>query len=397
MVANPRLMVGQTENAGRYESVEQMVADLQPREPVHCLYPRVLEGLAATFLKGFPGRVLYAVKANPDPRVLSRLMHAGIRDFDTASLAEVALVKSIDPDARCHFMAPVRLLGAAAEAFGRYGVTDFVVDHPGELDKLLAEVPARAVTVFVRLATPSRDATYDLSTKFGADPATAEALLAAVAKAGAEAALAFNVGSLVLDPAAYREALGLCAQVLAASGVPVRRIDMGGGFPSAYPGLATAPLADFFAAIAEARRHLSLSDEVELLGEPGRALVADGLSVVTQVTLRKEDSLYLNDGIYGNLSEPAISKGLVGFPTRTLRGLGEALSGPRRPFRLFGPTCDSLDVLPAPYELPADIGTGDWIEFGMLGAYGLAMRTHFNGFYPETLVEIAGEPPPVSD
>ncbi|MDJ0611804.1 MAG: type III PLP-dependent enzyme [Kiloniellales bacterium] len=394
MVANPRLMVGRSENAGRYESVEQMVADLQPREPVHCLYPRVLEGLATTFLEGFPGRVLYAVKANPDPRVLSCLMRAGIRDFDTASLAEVALVKSVDPDARCHFMAPVRLLGAAGEAFRRHGVTDFVIDHPGELEKLLAEVPAAAVTVFVRLATPSRDATYDLSTKFGADPATAGALLAAVAEAGAEAALAFNVGSLVLDPAAYREALALCAQVLAASGVTVRRIDMGGGFPSAYPGLPSAPLEDFFSAIAEARRHLSLSDEVELLGEPGRALVADGQSVVTQVTLRKEDSLYLNDGIYGNLSEPAISKGLVGFPTRTLRGPGEALSGAKRPFRLFGPTCDSLDVLPAPYDLPADIDTGDWIEFGMLGAYGLAMRTHFNGFYPETLVEIAGEPPP---
>ncbi len=392
MVANPGLTVRRTEEAGRYQSVGEMVAALQPREPIHCLYPRVLEGLATTFLAGFPGRVLYAVKANPEPRVLARLMRAGIRDFDTASLAEVALVKSIDPDARCHFMAPVRLLGAAGEALQQHGVRDFVVDHPGELEKLLSEVPAEAVTVFVRMATPSRDATYDLSTKFGADPARTKALLAGVAEAGAEPALAFNVGSLVLEPAAYREALALCAQVLAGSGVAVRQIDLGGGFPSAYPGLASAPLKDFFAAIADARRHLGLPDEVELLGEPGRALVADGLSVVTQVTLRKDDSLYLNDGIYGNLSEPAISKGLVGFPTRCFRRGSAALSAETRAFKIFGPTCDSLDALPEPYVLPADIETGDWIEFGMLGAYGLSMRTHFNGFYPETLVEIEGEP-----
>lgn len=392
MAVVPKIWPAGSDERGGYPDAATAIKHLEPREPVYCLYSRVLTNVAEAFQRGFPGRVLYAVKANPDPRVLSCLLQAGIRDFDTASLPEVALVKSLDPAARCHFMAPVRLLGAAGEAYRLYGVRDFVVDHQGELDKLLSEVPAGEVTVFVRLATPREEATYDLSTKFGADAEQAKALLQAVAEAGAEPALAFNVGSLVLDPLAYSEALGLCAEVLRQSGATIRRLDLGGGFPSAYPGLGSAPLEDFFTAIAEARRRLDLPDEVELLGEPGRALVAEGMSVVTQVMLRKDDSLYLNDGVYGSLSEPAISKGLVRFPTRVHR-LGGAASEKTRAFQIFGPTCDSLDVLPKPYDLPKDIERGDWIEFGMLGAYGLAMRTHFNGFYPETLIEITGSPP----
>jgi ornithine decarboxylase len=87
------------------------------------------------------------------------------------------------------------------------------------------------------------------------------------------------------------------------------------------------------------------------------------------------------------LLEPVISRGLVRFPTRTYRSGGEPASE-TRPFTLYGPTCDSLDVLPKPFPLPADIRAGDWVEFGMLGAYGQSMRTHFNGFFPDTVVEI---------
>src|SRR6202000_1384991 len=94
---------------------------------------------ARQFLDGFPGDTLYAVKANPHPIAITHLWQAGIRHFDTASLGEIEIVKNLFPDAICHFMAPVRLPGQAKVAFGKYGVTDFVVDSASELDKLLAE------------------------------------------------------------------------------------------------------------------------------------------------------------------------------------------------------------------------------------------------------------------
>jgi ornithine decarboxylase len=70
-----------------------------------------------------------------------------------------------------------------------------------------------------------------------------------------------------------------------------------------------------------------------------------------------------------------------------------------RDFTIYGPTCDSLDVLPRPFTLPADIQCGDYIEFGSIGAYSLTNRTGFNGFYPNTFASIsdANSRPPAGE
>ncbi len=60
------------------------------------------------------------------------------------------------------------------------------------------------------------------------------------------------------------------------------------------------------------------------------------------------------------------------------------------PLRVFGPTCDSQDELPARVDLPVDIDVGDHIEFGSIGAYSLSGRTDFNGFYSNDVVSITG-------
>ena len=108
------------------------------------------------------------------------------------------------------------------------------------------------------------------------------------------------------------------------------------------------------------------------------------MSVVTRVLLRKRSAVYLNDGIYGTLGGggPALR-----YPARVIRPAGCA-DGERAAFTVFGPTCSSADVLPCSLELPADVETGDWIEFGMLGAYGAAFRTDFNGFEPTAMCSI---------
>jgi ornithine decarboxylase len=370
-----------------YPGVAALIEALVPREPVYCLYPHVLHRSARRFLDGFPGRVLYAVKANPHGDVLRLLHAAGVCDFDTASLPEIRLVNELCPGATCWFMAPVRFDGAAAEACARYGVRAFVIDHANELERLLRETRGHDITVFVRMQARHEDATYDFSEKFGATPDQTVELLRAVRTAGTTPALAFNIGSLIRNSGAHAGMLAGCADVIGRSGVAVRQLDIGGGFPRNYPGLDVDAPERFFAAIEAARRAQPVLKDVELFCEPGRALAADGMSVLTRVLLRKPDALYLNDGIWGSFLEQFVSHGKVLFPTRVYRG-GEPLVGTLRSFTLFGPTCDSLDRFPAPFPLPEAIRAGDFIEFGMTGAYSVSNRSHFNGFYPDTFATI---------
>jgi ornithine decarboxylase len=362
-----------------------MVAALEPVEPVYCIYPQVLRRLAQRFLQGFPGRVLYAVKANPERRVVEHLFAAGVHHFDTASVGEMESVHAVAPDAVCYFMAPVRFPGAMREAFDVHGVRDCVIDHADELARVTREAPARELTIFVRMAAHDPAALYHLSEKFGAPEDRVVPLLAAVAKSGARPALAFNVGSLVRRPEAYARAIERAAALLKRSGVEIEWLDVGGGFPRPYPEPVCDPSEHFLAAIAGARSLLPAG--VRLIAEPGRALVADGVSLMTRVLHRDADRVYLNDGVWGSLIEPWLARGQFRFPTRVLRA-GQIVREPECRFTVFGPTCDSLDRLPAPLPLPASIQTGDWIEFGLIGAYSLSNRTEFNGIYPDRFVEI---------
>lgn len=383
----------------RFADVESAVRALRPREPMYCVFPGLVERAARRFIDGFPGRVLYAVKANPHPLVLAAIGRAGVDHFDVASISEIALVASLLPDATLCFMAPVKPREAVREAFEAYGVRHFVIDHANELDKVVAETRAAETIVFVRLSVHSPDAYYDFSSKFGANPEDTVALLRAVADSGAEPGLAFNLGSMVMNPAEYGDTVRMTGEVLRRAGVAVRHLDVGGGFSAAYPGLDAPPCEDYFAAITEALPSVPLGEDPVVMAEPGRALVAEGLSMVARVILCIEDGVFLNEGIYGSLGEPGISRGRVMYPTRILRADGSRPSDRRRPFTLYGPTCDGLDALPRPFDLPEDIAEGDWVEFGMMGAYTVSTRNDFNGFFASRAVEItdpAARPPGVA-
>jgi ornithine decarboxylase len=229
---------------------------------------------------------------------------------------------------------------------------------------------------------------YDLSGKFGAAPGEAVALLRAARPHAAKLGVSFHVGSQCLDPAAYARAVALAARVIRESGVAVDLIDIGGGFPVAYPDIVPPPLEAFTAAIARAVAAEGLSG-LELWAEPGRALVAGGTSVVLQVQHRRGQTLFVNDGVYGALSDA----GAPGFrfPARLIRPDGETATQ-LLPFAFFGPTCDSADHMKGPFLLPADVAEGDWIELGQLGAYGGALRTAFNGFDRAGIVEVTDAP-----
>ena len=373
----------------RFASVDELIDGLDPAGPVYCLYTARLEADVRAFLDGFPGRVMYAVKANPDPNVVARVLDAGVTNVDTASVEEMELVHALRPGTRCWFMAPVRMRGAAREAYERFRVRDFVVDHRDELERVARETGATDITVFVRMAALNKDATYNLSEKFGAGHDETVELLADGAARGMQPALACNTGSLLRRPGAFVAALERCEQVLAASGIEVSLVDVGGGFPSDYPGMKSEPLASFFEAIEQTRRRLPRLARTELIAEPGRALIANGLSVLTQVLHRKDSKLYLTDGAWGSFIEPVLAKGELRYPCRVYRD-GEILAGETEHLEVFGPTCDSMDRLPVPLPFPAGLRAGDWIEFGTMGAYSVSNRTHFNGFFPNTFVEIDG-------
>lgn len=375
-------------DARRLPSVADMVKSLRPSEPLHCIRPAVISANAQAFSAGFNGDVLYAVKCNPEPAVLRALWEGGIRHFDCASISEVTLVRRLFPGAQIHFMHPVKSRPAIREAWALHGVRDFVLDSFGELEKIGQEIagaaPARP-SLFIRIALPETGAVINLSKKFGADFESAMALLRAARPLAGRLGVAFHTGSQCMDPLAWRDAIAIAGEIIRASGVRVDVLDVGGGFPAAYPDMDPPPLGAFMAEIDAAYDRLDMP-WLKLWAEPGRALVAGGGSVVVQVQLRRETMLYINDGVYGALADAGALK--FRFPARLLRQ-GHSAGAPDGAFGFFGPSCDSLDVMNGPFILPDDVREGDWIEIGQLGAYGTCLRTAFNGFDRATLAEVA--------
>lgn len=361
-------------------SLGQAVALFGVEGPIDVIYPALLERAARRFVNDFPGRILYAVKANPHPAVLRQLHAAGISDFDVASSAEIDLVRACLPEGRLHFMHPVKSRAAIRHALLN-GVRHFAFDCAAELAKIREEAGALALDLTLRIALPPTGAALELTGKFGAAAEEAIALLRQARPFARRLGIAFHVGSQCEHPEAFAKAIAHAAGLVHRAGVAIDRLDVGGGFPVPYPDRRPPALAHYFRTIRRAMRQCGLK-EVELLCEPGRALVAEAGSVLLRVDLRKDDALYLNDGSFGALHDAAA----LGwrYPARRIwragRGAVTEDPTPLRPFRLFGPTCDSMDRMDGPFFLPADMAEGDWIEVGHLGAYGAAMRTAFNGF-----------------
>lgn len=365
--------------ADTFSSAAALLSRRSLEAPVVCVRPHLVEARARAIVGAFPGDVLYAVKCNDTPLVLQTLWRGGVRHFDTASIGEIRLVRRLLPGARCHFMHPVKSAEAIAEAYFQHGVRRFVFDHADELQKIVATTgSAPDLELFVRLAVPGQGALLALTGKFGVDPVEAARLVRLARRSARRIGLTFHVGSQCVDTGAFARAIAIAAGVAEAAG-GIDDLDIGGGFPAVYRG--DEPEFEEFVAVVEAAVAEHGLD-CALQCEPGRALVADGASVLTRVELRRGEQLYLNDGVYGNLAELK----WIGpqFPIRVMRSSGE-VRGAVGSFDLFGPTCDSIDSMPGPHRLARDVSEGDWLEVGMMGAYSNALRTGFNGFDSEPL------------
>jgi len=384
----------------RFETGQQAALALRPDVPVYGFRPGVLQADARAFMAAFPGKTAYAVKTNGEPFILKVLAEVGIRAFDVASPGEFAAVRAISDDAELLYMHPVKAQSDIRLALETYGIRVLALDHEDEIAKILRIVRAldldpADITLFVRLQTKG-PAAYELSKKFGAAPAHAVELLQRIDRIGFRCGICFHVGSQVEDPETYERALASADWVRNRAGVDIAALDVGGGFPASYghdPRRKKPVMPSLDDLMAEFRRDLDewgFSD-LPLIAEPGRVVVARSLSVIVRVLLKKGRRLYINDGIWASLSDSWTGK--ITLPARFIpdpaRKRRSGNANELVAFKVCGATCDSVDILSRPFWLPETVDTGDWIEIGHIGAYSLALRTRFNGFYPDTFVEVA--------
>jgi ornithine decarboxylase len=368
-----------------FTSAAELLRDHRPDRPVLALRPHAALRAARWFIANFPGRVLYAAKANDSQTIIDALVEGGVTSFDVASLVEIERLASV-PHSELYYMNPVKSRNSIARGYREYGVRRFAFDSDEELDKIIEETGnAQDLELFLRVACPNTHSLIPLEGKFGVSNEDAPALLLRARQIAGRLGLTFHVGSQAVVPQAYGEALRQIGQLIITSGVLVDSIDLGGGFPSRYPHSDPPDLATFMEEIVKAADELAVKHNCELICEPGRALVAEAESVIVRVDARRGQALYVNDGAFGTLFDAAYCG--FRFPARLVRANGRKLKGLTE-FSLYGPTCDSSDYMPGPFLLPNSVREDDYIEIGQIGAYGRVFASPFNGFgeYDEVLL-----------
>ena len=148
----------------KFTDVNKLVNTLKPDYPVYCIRPNSIKTSTHFFKTNFPGKVLYAVKTNPNKEVLKHIIKNKIENFDAASVNEIQLIRNLKPDARIYFMHTVKSRNDISEAYYGLGVRDFALDTKDELIKILeATNHAKDLTLYIRISISNEHAEIDLS------------------------------------------------------------------------------------------------------------------------------------------------------------------------------------------------------------------------------------------
>ncbi len=318
----------------------------------------------------------YAVKCNPDKRVLTRLHRAGCR-FEIASYTELAQLRAIGVrPADVLYSNPVKPVEHIRRAY-QAGCWRFAVDGLAELRKLAEHAPGSAV--YIRLRT-NGESGVPSEGKFGVDPAEAHRLLVLASAIGLRPyGLTFHVGSQMTRPTAWADAIleaGDLLTALAGDGIRLSMLDIGGGFPAVYGDAVPDP----YEYGAYARQALDLLPyRPHVVAEPGRGLVAGAGVLVSTVigtaTRAGRDWVHVDVGAFNGLMEALETSNTLAFPLSDSLGTAE-----QRPYHLTGPTCDSQDTIMFGAALSAGIEAGDRVHIRTAGAYTTAYAARFNGF-----------------
>jgi len=374
----------------KFSSVDELVRNIQPVDPVYCIRPNSIKTACSWFKKNFPGKILYAVKTNPNEKILKYIVESGIERFDVASINEIKLIKKIYPKAHAYYMNTIKSREHIKEAYFNYNIKDFAFDSKDELQKIIeATENAKDLTLYLRVCISNEHAEIDLSQKFGALPSEALGLLRLSKGYASKVGLSFHVGSQCMHPISYAKGIKDLGNIIKKTKIIPDFINVGGGFPSIYPDLNPMPLENYMNEIKKAFDDLKLENKPELMCEPGRAIVAESGSSIVKIVLRKKQKLYINDGTYGSLFDAGVPNFVL--PTRMISN-GRITSKKLTSYSLYGPTCDSIDYMKGPFILPNNLKEGDYLEMGQLGAYSLTFRTKFNGFYSDKILEVQDKP-----
>ena len=374
----------------KFKSVDELVNQLKPSNPVYCIRKHTLEKASKFFQKNFKGKILYAVKTNPNEFVLKTLFNSGINNFDIASIKEIETIKKIAPKASCHYMNTVKSKENISEAYFKYGIKSFSLDTKDELIKIISATKnAKDLELFVRISVSNEHAEIDLSKKFGALPNEAVGLLRLTKQYAKKIGLSFHVGSQCMHPISYEKGITEIGTIIKKTKIIPDVINIGGGFPTIYPDLIPQSLDNYFVEIEKGLKNLNLKKLPEIICEPGRAIVAESGSTIVRVNLKKKQKLYINDGTYGTLFDAGVPN--IVYPSKLITN-GRTVSKKLTSFDFYGPTCDSMDYMKGPFILPNNVKENDYIELGQLGAYGLTFRTQFNGFYSDNIFEVEDDP-----
>jgi ornithine decarboxylase len=366
--------------------IARYLADHQPATPCLVFDVDRVDANFRALKNALPlARIYYAVKANPAPQVLERLVRLD-SSFDAASYEEVqaCLAVGAQPSA-ISFGNTVKKVSAIRRAF-EIGINMFAFDSAEELEKLARNAPGSRV--YCRIMVGNEGADWPLSRKFGTTVENARELMLRAGELGLDPyGLSFHVGSQQTSTATYEAAIGKVAMLftdLREAGVKLRMMNLGGGFPVRYrdpvPGI-----DDFGDAILHAMTKHFGNALPDMVIEPGRCLVADAGVVSAEVVLvsrRDRDDpvrwVYLDIGRFGGLAETegeAIKYRIATPHDGTATG----------PVAIAGPTCDGADILyeRSNYRLPLALTSGDRVELHATGAYVTTYASQrFNGFLP---------------
>lgn len=329
--------------------------------------------------------VFYAVKANPADEILSRLARLG-SNFDTASIGEIeiCLRHGVEPH-RLSFGNTIKKQRDIAAAY-KLGVRLFAFDSAEELQKLAESAPGSKV--FCRILVDCEGAEWPLSRKFGCEIPMAVELLAKARELGLDPyGISFHVGSQQTDLKQFDNAISQAETLfvaLAAQGVNLRMINVGGGFPSRYN--RDVPTIDAYAAAI--RKSVAAhfpGQHLDIIVEPGRYVVGDAGVIQSEVVLvsRKGGDearrwVYLDIGKFHGLVETMDEA--IKYRILTPHDGTETT-----PSILAGPTCDSADILyeRTDYHLPVALKAGDKVLILSTGAYTTTYSSvAFNGMPP---------------
>ncbi|MBP6367892.1 MAG: type III PLP-dependent enzyme [Nitrosomonas sp.] len=315
----------------------------------------------------------YAVKANPDPRVLTALIEENV-GFEIASIAELDLLMQLGvPAAEIFYSNPMKSR-AYLEYAASKGVEWYVLDSVEELRKIVSVKPD--AKMYLRIDTPNIGSDWPLAGKFGTHLGDIHEIIQEAVKLKADlAGVTFHVGSQCRNPQNWRVGIERAKKVFAdmqMAGLNPRLLNIGGGYPVRH--VKPIPSIEIIADVIN-EAIANLPNNIRIMAEPGRYLVSDSAYFVCRVvgtaTRNGKRWMYWDAGMFGGVIE--ITEGLR-YEIITDR------KGSNISWAVAGPTCDSVDILVHDLMLPNDVQEGDFIYIPNAGAYTTAYASNFNGF-----------------